>query len=118
MLDKFIGTEFGRRIVGNCMSTHLGQLPDTTKLVVMLGMGTRGNYITACKAAWSQLRAGPWRTVNDVAYTDGAITVVHTEHFKSQGALLPNWLSGNDHPRGRFGLLAREAVRSSGISAQ
>jgi len=117
MLDKFIATDFGQRIVGTCMETHLGTLPERTKLIVMLGMGTKGNYAAACRAAFQRLQPGAWRSINEIAYTNGTITVVHTEHFKSQGALLPNWLAGEAHPRGRYGLLAREAVKASGVDA-
>lgn len=48
-----------------------------------------------------------------VADTDNKIVIVHTEHFASQGALLPNWLSGDKHSRGALGLQARDAVRMS-----
>jgi hypothetical protein len=48
--------------------------------------------------------------VNDIAYTDRTVTVVHVEHFASQGANIPNWLGQNSHPRARLGLMAREAV--------
>ena len=54
-----------------------------------------------------------FRTINEVAYTDGQVTFVHVEHFASQGALLPNWLSGESHERGRLGLLAQAGVRSA-----
>ena len=52
---------------------------------------------------------------NRYVYTDGRITVVHVEHFKSQGALLPQWLGEQEHPRARLGVLAKEAVASSGV---
>ena len=51
--------------------------------------------------------------LNEVAYTDDRIMVVHVEHFASQGANIPNWLGQNAHPRSRLGLLAREAVSLS-----
>ena len=111
MLDKFITCHFGRTIVENCSSRFLRDLPPPTKLIVMLGLGTRGNYISACRQALGKTRPGQWRTINEVAYTDDKVVVVHTEHFASQGALLPNWLSGETHERGRLGLLAQEGVK-------
>ena len=77
----------------------------------MLSLGTRGSYVTACRQALAKARPGQWQTINEVTYTDSKVVVVHTEHFASQGALLPNWLSGERHERGRVGLLAREGVR-------
>ena len=111
MLDKFIATDFGQSVVSGCSSRFLGKLPSETRLVLMLGMGAGGNYMKSCRRLFASARPGSWREVNDVTYTDGKVTVVHTEHFQSQGALLPNWLSGDRHDRGRFGDLARDGVR-------
>lgn len=114
MLDKFIMTDFGRRVSSNCTERYLVRLSPNTKLVVMLGLGSKGNYVSACRRLFENTRTErSWQTINAVAYTDGELTVVHTEHFKSQGALLPNWLSGTAHPRGEFGLLARRAVQDA-----
>lgn len=110
MLDRFVADPLGSRIASNCSQRFLSQLPARTRLVVMLGLGTKGNYVAACRQLFQRARPGPWRTVNDVAYADEHIVVVHTEHFAAQGALIPNWLSGRAHERGRLGLLAREAV--------
>lgn len=110
MLDKFARTPFGRSVLTACSSRYLKDLPMSTRLVLMLGMGSKGSYVAACRELYHRTRPGDWRDVNEVAYTDGLITVVHTEHFQSQGALLPNWLSGDRHERGRFGELARAGV--------
>jgi hypothetical protein len=111
MLDKFVATPFGAEVATACGTRFLKSLPSTTRLVLMLGMGSRGNYVRACRELYQRVRPGNWRDVNEIAYTDGAITVVHTEHFQSQGALLPNWLSGDLHERGRLGDLARAGVQ-------
>jgi hypothetical protein len=113
MLDKFVAHDFGKTIVENCASRYLADLPPETKLVVMLGLGTRGNYVQACRHAFAKARPGHWRTINDVTYSDGRVVVVHTEHFASQGALLPNWLSGELHKRGRLGLLVPDGVKAA-----
>jgi hypothetical protein len=110
MLGKFIASSFGEQVLNNCSARFLSVLPKETKLIVMLGLGTNGKYVSDCRQAFGKARPGKWRTVNDVTYTDGKIFVVHTEHFASQGALLPNWLSGNQHKRGRLGQLARAGV--------
>jgi hypothetical protein len=114
MLDKFVQTDFGAQVVSNCARKFLGDLPARTRLIVMFGMGSGGNYVKSCRRAFAIARPGNWRELNQVSYTDGRLTVVHTEHFAAQGALLPNWLSGEKHPRGTLGLLAREGVRHSG----
>lgn len=113
MLDRFVATDFGTSVAQQCGSTFLGRLPERTRLVVMLGLGSKQNYVRACRMLFQRIRPGSWDTINEVSYTDGKIVVVHTEHFASQGALLPNWLSGRAHERGRLGLLAREAVTRS-----
>lgn len=110
MLDKFARKPFGQSVLTSCGSRHLKDFPTTTRLVVMLGMGSKGSYVAACRQLYRRIRPGDWRDVNEVTYTDGKITVVHTEHFQSQGALLPNWLSGDRHERGRLGLLSRSGV--------
>lgn len=110
MLDKFVATDFGSAAANRCATRFLKHLPSRTRLVVMLGMGARGSYVRACRQLFRSVRPGNWRDVNEVAFTDGSITVVHTEHFQSQGALIPNWLSGDRHERGRIGKLAREGV--------
>lgn len=111
MLDKFIVRDFGKDVLEACSTRFLRDLPNETKLIVMLGMGSKGNYIAAARQALAKARPGSWRIVNEVTYTDGRVVVVHTEHFASQGALLPNWLSGYGHERGRLGMLAREGAK-------
>ena len=111
MLDKFVATPFGQSIARCCSETFLSDLPLSTKLVVMFGLGTNGNYVRAARSLIEKARPGQWRTLNEVAYTDGRVTFVHVEHFASQGALVPNWLGENKHDRARLGLLARDTVR-------
>jgi hypothetical protein len=113
MLDKFVGSSFGAEVAGRCAATFLGNLPLSTRIVVMLGMGAKGNYITESRKLFAAARPRKWTTINEVSYSDGAITVVHVEHFKSQGALIPNWLSGNGHPRGKLGLAAKAAIAAA-----
>ena len=110
MIDQFMTTPFGQNVSTSCATRFLGQLPQQTKLVIMFGLGAGGAYVATAREVIEKGRPGPWRAVNEVAYTDGAITVVHVEHFASQGANIPNWLGLNGHPRARLGSLAREAV--------
>lgn len=110
MLDKFVATDFGKEIASNCTAQFLTKLPSKTKLIVMFGMGTKQKYVAECVNLFKQARGGDWKTLNDVAYTDDKVTVVHVEHFASQGALIPKWLGENGHARGRFADMAMASV--------
>lgn len=112
MLDKFIATDFGSNVALNCVKQHLAHLPSSTKLVVMFGMGQKLNYVDSAFGLYKLARGGQWRRINDVAYTDDKIVVVHVEHFASQGRLIPQWLDAATE-RGRYGVMAREAVSSA-----
>lgn len=113
MIDQFMATTFGHKVSTTCANRFLSELPSETKLVLMFGLGSALSYVSTARNAIEAGRPGSWRNINDVAYTDRKITVVHVEHFASQGANIPNCLGKNDHPRARLGLLAREAVRQA-----
>ncbi|WP_296745814.1 hypothetical protein [Mesorhizobium sp.] len=113
MLDRFVGMPFGAEIAGNCVSKHLVNLPKASKLIVMFGMGSNQNYVREARSLMSQARGNRMREISQVAYEDDHVTVVHVEHFASQGDLIPQWLGEGkhqDHPRSEFGRLARHAV--------
>lgn len=110
MLDKFVATPFGQEVAKNCTTRFLQNLPDRTKLIVMFGMGRNLNYIRESFALYEKARGSAWTWINDVAYTDGKVTVVHVEHFASQGALIPQWLGERAHERARYGEMAAGAV--------
>lgn len=112
MLDKFVSSKFGDEVSLNCVSQFVGDLPSKTKLVVMFGLGTNMNYVVSAKRLFERARGVKFANLNSVAYTDGKITVVHVEHFASQGALVPNWLGEKNHERARLGEQARDAVLS------
>ncbi|PHS71858.1 MAG: hypothetical protein COB22_06725 [Cycloclasticus sp.] len=113
MLDKFVRTEFGQTVTNNCVSNFLVKLPEKTKIIIMFGMGSKQNYVKESFKLFNKSRPSEWRWVNDVTYTDGSITVVHVEHFASQGALIPNWLGENQHERSRLGEMAKEGVATA-----
>ncbi|NDU92031.1 MAG: hypothetical protein G3I10_05390 [Ferrovum sp.] len=115
ILDKFFTSAFGAEVTHNCVDQHLVNLPSRTKLVVMFGMGTKLAYVKDCFKVYEHTRGGEWTWLNDVAYSDGKITVVHVEHFASLGQHIPNWLGQNVHKRSVYGLMAREAVALSGV---
>jgi hypothetical protein len=111
MLDKFVATNFGQTVARNCTERFLSQLPVHTKLVIMFGLGTKLNYVQESFKLYQAARGGAWHWINDVAYSDNQIVIVHVEHFASQGALIPQWLGQNDHERSRYGKMAQDAVQ-------
>lgn len=113
MLDKYVATQFGEEVTRNCVSQFLRGIPDSVRLVVLFGLGRDLNYVREARRILKSVRGGRWRTINDVAYTDGRVTFVHVEHFKVQGAHLKNWLGENVHSRSRWGEQARDAVASA-----
>lgn len=84
MLDKFVAASFGQEVARNCATAFLAELPARTKLVIMFGLGTKLNYVREARRLISSVRPGTWRTVNEVAYSDGKVMFVHVEHFASQ----------------------------------
>ncbi len=115
MLDKFVATEFGKKVSQQCSANFLSHLPHQTKLVIMFGMGTKQNYVHEAYKLFRNAKPGNWRWLNDISYTDESVTVVHVEHFASQGALIPNWLGENNHERSRLGVMAKEIVAQANV---
>ncbi len=113
MLDKFVATAFGQSVARNCIQQHLANFSDNTKLIVMFGLGSKLNYVKASFNLFMDVLGGAWSWINDVAYTNGKIIVVHVEHFASQGALISQWMGTGGHERGKYGQLAKDAVASA-----
>ncbi|TPN39492.1 hypothetical protein FKO01_04130 [Mesorhizobium sp. B2-3-3] len=113
MLDKFVATSFGSNVARNCATKFLGNLSEATRMVIMFGMGTQQNYVRQACRLLSEVRGSPMRRANEIAYEDDRITVVHVEHFASQGDLIPQWLGEGQykgHDRAEYGRLAARAV--------
>ena len=115
ILQKFLKSNFGNEISTNCAKQYLSQLPSRTKLVVMFGMGANLTYVKQCFDIYKNSIDGDWKWINDVSYSNGRVTIVHVEHFASQGALIPCWLGEKESTRSLLGELAREAVFQSKI---
>ena len=111
MLDKFVSTDFGGEVSKQCASRFLGDLPSKTKLVVMFGMGTNQNYVRESYKLFQLAIPSNWRWLKEgISYTNDKITVVHVEHFASQGSLIPKWLGEIKDDRSRLGDMARSSV--------
>jgi len=113
MLDKFVATKFGLNIAEKCAVRFLGKLPKQTKLVILFGLGARRNYVKEAFKLFELACPNKWEWINDVAYHNGEIMVVHVEHFAAQGAHIPNWMGENDHERSKLGDMARSAVQTA-----
>lgn len=97
MLDRFVATPFGQSIAGRCTSNFLRVLPIETRLVVLYGVGAKLSYVDAAEQLIKRARGrSSWRRHDLVSYGDDRVTFVHTEHFRAQGPLIPNWLGAVD----------------------
>jgi hypothetical protein len=111
MLDKFVASDFGKKVSQECSSRFLGDLPPKTKLIIMFGLGKKQNYVLEAYKLFKHARPVDWRWLEkDVSYTDGRITVVHVEHFGVLGRHLKDWLGENIHKRSILGDAARLSV--------
>ena len=87
------------KLVRNCSSQFLQNLPDRLKLVVMLGV--QEGYIKQCRRLVCGLFPSPGQYVNEVAYRAGGATWVHAihpshiakNHFR-------NWTTGRGNDNG------------------
>jgi hypothetical protein len=112
ILEKFLESSETRRVAETCTERFLAKLPSRTKLVLLLG--NSADYVAGCRELFGRLYPGI-QTLNEVAYTNGAVTWVHTIHAAAQGSYLPQWLSGADTAIGRKFQPAKAAVSASGV---
>lgn len=111
MLDKFVATDFGNEVAGNCASSFLADMPSSVKLVVMFGLGTDKNYVRASRKLIEKARNKEMKWINDVSYSDDEIVVVHVEHFAAQGSLIPQWLGDGEHEGCERSILSAMAIQ-------
>jgi len=112
ILEKFVKAKENQDVANNCIEQHLGKLPETTRLVLMLG--NSGKYVDQCEKLVSGVHPGIQR-INEVSYGNEKVTWVHTIHAKAQGSYLPQWLEGRDTAIGKKLKPAINAVKLSGV---
>jgi hypothetical protein len=112
IIEKFLGSDETRKVAHNCTEEYLQTLPARTKLVVLLGNSE--DYVEGCRTLFERLNPG-LRSVNDVCYSNGSVTWVHTIHAAAQGDYIPQWLSGTQTPIGRKFKPALDGVLRSGV---
>lgn len=103
-------------LVRNCGETFLRRLPESLKLIVMLGTGDA--YIAGCRALVQQLHSKSFAIVNDVAYRAGGVLWVHASHPSGLNGHHTSWMEGSPTDKqGRKRLLAQSAIGSVALSA-
>lgn len=112
ILEKFLESDETRHVAHNCTEQYLAALPERTKLVVLLGNSE--DYVEGCRSLFKRLYPD-LRSANDVCYSNGKITWVHTIHAAAQGDYIPQWLSGKPTPIGRKLKPAVDGVLGSGV---
>lgn len=112
ILEKFLASKEAREVADACTERFLGALPSRTKLVML--MGNSDDYVEGCQKLMRRIYPDV-RAINEVAYSNGRVTWVHTIHAKAQGSYLPEWLEGADTAVGRKLLPARNAIAASGV---
>jgi hypothetical protein len=91
ILQRFAKGDVTSQIAEQCAKNYLLNLPETTRLVVMLG--NEEKYIRFCHVLVKKTR-GEARWVKSVSYDSKGIRFVHVIHPKAQGRLIPDWLAG------------------------
>lgn len=93
----------------NCVDEHLGELPATTKLVLLLG--TTPGYVKALRSLIGDVR-GSVSPLNDIAYVSMDFRFVHITHPSPANGHFSVYVDGRGKP-GRKRDLAREAIAAT-----
>lgn len=103
-------SEEASSVVGKCAETFLSKLPQSLRLVVMLGTGDA--YIDGCRGLIKTLHPHSFSSVNDIAYTAGNVFWVHASHPSGLNGHHSAWIAGDlANKQGRKFQLAKAAVR-------
>ncbi len=98
-------------IIQRCASTFLERLPETVKLVLLLG--TAENYIKKTRGIFAKLYPD-FLSVNSVAFRAGGALWLYAAHPSPGNGHFDAWLSGGaDNPSGQKRSLAQEALASA-----
>jgi hypothetical protein len=104
-----------RRLMKNCSERFLKDLPDSLKLVVMLGV--QDQYINECRKLLAPLHQDAIAEVNTVAYRTTRVLWVHVPHPSGVNIRhFNNWVSqpNNQPPMGTKRADAIDAIRRFG----
>lgn len=95
-------------IIRRCTSTYLQRLPESVKLVLLLG--TADSYIAKTRGIFAKLYAD-FASVNDVAFRAGGALWLYAAHPSPGNGHFDAWLNGEaSNVSGRKRSLAQEAL--------
>ncbi len=96
------------RIIEHCSKKYLGELPESTNLVILLGTGE--TYIKKTSTLIQKLH-NDFSFVNDVSFMAGGVLWIYTTHPSPGNGHFNAWVqNGADDKSGRKRLLAKEAL--------
>jgi hypothetical protein len=78
-------------VAQRCADTVIGELPERTEVVVLLG--NEEKYVNACFELIRSSR-GQVERLNPVAYRSKNVLFVYAIQAGAQGSLVPDWLNG------------------------
>lgn len=97
-----------------CAETFLSQLPETLRLILMLG--TTDGYIDGCRNLVRSLYGSRFSIINAVSYRTDHVVWTHISHPSSLNGHHPAWMAGDlATTAGRKRNLAVDAIQLSGI---
>jgi hypothetical protein len=103
--------------VRKCSETFLNKLPDSVRLVLMLG--TTDSYIDGCRGIIRGLHGAQFSEINVVSYRTGNVVWVHVSHPSGSNGHHKAWVAGDPTTKpGRKQNLALAAIRLSGVRLQ
>ena len=114
--NNIISSTFRNRFAGNiacnCVRKFLTDLPDSLKLVVLLGNDS--NYMEYLKELIGEFYPN-LQSINEVAYKTNNLFFVHITHPSPGNGHFFSWLNSQEGVQAHKRELAIEAVRVSGI---
>lgn len=103
-------------VVRRCADTFLVHLPDSVRLVLMLG--TTDAYVASCRCLMKALHPTTFCNINEVSYRAGKAVWAHVSHPSGLNGHHPVWMAGDPSTKpGRKRQLAMLAIEVCGIGA-
>lgn len=111
------------QIINNCTHEFLISLPQSLKLIIMLGV--TDSYIRSCRNLMHQFHPDGFRMINEVAYANDKYVWVHVTHPSKGNGTIGAWLnaesddlkeSSRNRASGNKKDLAIAAIRNCGLA--
>ena len=98
-----------KAIIQRCANTFLGKLPDSVKLVVLLG--TSDNYIRETEFIFAELYSD-YESINPCAFRAGGALWVYATHPSPGNGHFKSWEEGKDNTSAQKRIFALQALSS------